>query len=58
MYALAQQITNEVNDVNTLDLLLSDMPETCDVLIIANPTKDFTDLETEKIQNYINNGGK
>ena len=58
MYALAQSITNEVNDVNTLDLLLSDMPETCDVLIIANPTKDFSDLETEKIQNYINNGGK
>lgn len=57
MYLLAQQITNEVNDVNTLDLLLSDMPETCDVLIIANPTKDFTDLETEKITNYINNGG-
>lgn len=57
MYLLAQQITNEVNDVNTLDLLLSDMPETCDVLIIANPIKDFTDLETEKITNYINNGG-
>lgn len=57
MYTIAQQITNEVNDVNTLDLLLSDMPETCDVLVIANPTKDFTDLETEKIENYINNGG-
>ena len=58
LYTLAQQITNEVNDVNTLDLISSDMPETCDVLIIANPTKDFTDLETEKIENYINNGGK
>ena len=46
------------NDVNTLDLLTSDMPETCDVLIIANPTSDFTNLETEKIQNYINAGGK
>lgn len=57
MYLLAGQITNEVNDVNTLDLLMSDMPETCDVLIVANPTKDFTDLETEKITNYINNGG-
>ena len=33
------------------------MPELCDVLIIANPIQDFTDLETEKIQNYINNGG-
>ena len=58
MYRLAQSITNEVNDVNTLDLLLSDMPETCDVLVIANPTKDFSELEAEKIQNYINNGGK
>ncbi len=58
MYVLAQQITNEVNDVNTLDLLLSDMPEICDVLIIANPVKDFSELETEKIENYINNGGK
>ena len=58
LYTLAQQITNEVNDVNALDLISSDMPETCDVLIIANPTKDFTDLETEKIENYINNGGK
>lgn len=58
MYYLAQQITNEVNDVSALDLLLSDMPETCDVLIIVNPTKDFTDLEREKIENYINNGGK
>lgn len=57
MNVIAQQITNEVNDVNTLDLLLSDMPETCDVLVIANPTSDFTELETEKIENYINNGG-
>ncbi len=57
MYTFAQYIQNDVNDVNTLDLLTSNMPETCDVLIIANPTSDFTDAETEKIQNYINNGG-
>lgn len=55
---LATYIENDVNDVNTLDLLSVDMPETCDILIIANPTSDFTDLETEKIQNYINAGGK
>ena len=58
MGTLATYIENDVNDVNTLDLLTSDMPETCDVLVIANPTSDFTDLETEKIQNYINAGGK
>ena len=40
---LATYIENDVNDVNTLDLLTSDMPEeTCDVLVIANPTSDFT----------------
>ena len=34
------------------------MPEVCDLLVIANPVKDFTDVETERIQTYINNGGK
>ena len=58
MGTLATYIENDVNEVNKLDLLTSDMPETCDVLVIANPTSDFTDLETEKIQNYINAGGK
>lgn len=57
-YQLAQYITNEVNDVNTLDLLSTNIPENCDTLVICNPTKDFTDVETEKIQTYINNGGK
>lgn len=58
LYLLSQFIVNEVNEVAKLDLLSSDMPETCDALIIANPIKDFTDVETEKIQTYINNGGK
>lgn len=58
LHTLSQYIVNEVNDVNTLDLLSSDIPEMCDVLIIANPTKDFTDIETQKIEAYINNGGK
>ncbi|MBR3325684.1 MAG: GldG family protein [Clostridia bacterium] len=58
LYMLSQYIGNEVNDVATLDLLSADMPEKCDVLVIANPEKDFTDVETGKIQTYINNGGK
>jgi len=55
---LSQFITNEVYDVNSLDLLTSDMPEVCDVLIISDPKKDFSSVETEKIKNYIKNGGK
>lgn len=57
-YLLNQGIVNEVMDVSTIDLLTKDMPELCDVLIIANPLTDFMDSEVEKIQNYINNGGK
>ena len=55
---LGKRIENDVNDVDSLDLLTSDMPEVCDALIIVNPTKDFTDIETQKIETYINNGGK
>lgn len=58
MYYLAQYIVNDVNDVSSLDLLTNEMPEQCDLLIIANPTKDFTEIETQRLQNYINNGGK
>ena len=50
-------ITNEVNDVKTLDLLTSDVPEDCDVMVVASPTTDFTDSETNKIINYIHRGG-
>lgn len=57
-YTLGQYIVNDVNDVDGLDLLSSEIPETCDVLVIANPTKDFTDVEKSKIDTYINNGGK
>lgn len=57
MGMFATYIENDINDVNELDLLQSDMPEICDVLVIASPTSDFTDIETEKIQNYINAGG-
>lgn len=50
-------IQNEVNEVESLDLLTNSFPEDCDCLIIASPEKDFSDLEVEKITNYINNGG-
>ena len=33
------------------------MPEDCELLIISNPTTDFSDIETARIQKYIKNGG-
>lgn len=51
-------IQNEVNDISDLDLLTTDFPEDCDALVIPNPTKDFSEVETDKILDYINKGGK
>lgn len=56
-YTLKQAIVNEVNDVYDIDLLSKDLPEDCDTLIIASPTKDFTNIETTKIIDYIKKGG-
>ena len=58
MLILGAYIENDINTINSLDLLAKEMPEDCDVLIIASPSKDFSDIETEKIINYINKGGK
>lgn len=50
-------LQNEINDVSSLDLLKQDIPEDCDTLVIADPQKDFADIETNKILDYINKGG-
>ena len=50
-------IQNEINEVSSLDLLQEDIPEDCDTLVIASPTKDFAELETNKILDFINKGG-
>ena len=50
-------IQNEINEVSALDLLQQDFPLDCDTLVIADPQKDFEELETNKILEYINKGG-
>ena len=59
MTILKAYLENEVNDVETLDLLVKgNVPEDADLLVISSPQKDFYDQEVELITNYINNGGK
>lgn len=59
MTILKAYLENEVNTVETLDLLVKDaIPEDASLLVIASPQKDFLDREVELITNYINNGGK
>ena len=57
MEVAKEYIENDVIDSDDLDLLTSDIPKDCNCLIIANPTKDFTEVETNKIIDYINDGG-
>lgn len=58
MLILSAYIENDVNTISSLDLLSEDMPEDCDVLVIASPSNDFSDIETDKIIQYIQKGGK
>ncbi len=59
MTILKAYLENEVNDIETLDLLVKgSVPEDTDLLVIPSPQKDFYDQEVELITNYINNGGK
>ena len=59
MIILSEYLKNEVNEVKSLDLLVTNkIPEDCSVLAICSPTEDFKDFETQLIMDYINNGGK
>lgn len=44
----------QVKDVN---ISTGEIPEDCKILISVSPTSDFTDDETSKINEYLDNGG-
>ena len=57
MNYLNMYLTNEINEVKTLDLLSKgSIPDDCDTLVITTPSKDFDDVATNSIINYINSG--
>lgn len=59
MKILAAYLENEANNIENLDLIVKGkVPEDAKLLIVASPQKDFINIETEQIINYINNGGK
>ena len=58
MYYLSQYLNDEVLNYNTLDMLVSgSIPDDCNTLVITTPSKDFDELTTNEIINYINKGG-
>ena len=57
MYYLSMYLENEINEVDTLDVLSTGkIPEDCDTLVITTPSKDFDDIATNSIIEYINSG--
>ena len=58
MQYLNMYLQNEVNEVETLDILSTGkVPDDCSTLVIASPEKDFDDVATNAITEYINKGG-
>ena len=57
MYYLDMFLANEVNEIDILDVLsVGKVPDDCDTLVITTPSKDFDDIATNAIIDYINSG--
>ena len=57
MYYLDMFLANEVNEIDILDVLsVGKIPDDCDTLVITTPSKDFDDVATNAIIDYINSG--
>ena len=56
---IANALIDEANDMHLLDILTEGrVPENCDCLIMTTLKQDLSELERDKILEYINNGGK
>jgi hypothetical protein len=44
-------------DVQDLNISTGEIPENCEIIIVASPTSDFTSEETDKINEFLDNGG-
>lgn len=57
MNYLNMYLSNEINEIDTLNILSTGkIPEDCDTLVITTPNKDFDDVATNAIIDYINQG--
>ena len=56
---ITTQLTNEANEIKYLDILSTgNVPEDCDCLIITTLAEDMSEMERDKILEYIQRGGK
>lgn len=59
LYTTIEELKDDANEVNYLDILTTgNIPEDCSCLIITTLSKDISELERDKILEYIQKGGK
>ncbi len=57
MNYLNMYLENEINEIATLNILSTGkVPDDCDTLVITTPNKDFDDIATNAILDYIKSG--
>ncbi len=57
--SIVTKLKEESNDVDYLDILTKgEVPSDCNCLVITTLGQDLSELERDKILDYINNGGK
>jgi len=56
IYNMTSSLANEAYNVETINLLTTDIPDNCDILAIVSPTQDFSENEANKVIAYINKG--
>lgn len=57
--SIVSTLQDESNEVDYVDILTTgEIPSDCDCLIITTLEQDLSELERDKILDYINNGGK
>ena len=57
MQYLSIYLANEINEIKQLNILSQGkVPDDCDTLVICSPSKDFDDIATNAITQYINSG--
>ena len=56
VYYLGQLLKDEAYNVDTLNLLSSDIPSDCDIIAIVSPAQDISEDEANKLIAYINQG--
>ena len=56
--SLAQQIRMANYEIEILEILTEDIPDDCTILLVTQPSRDWTERTADMVREYLNNGGR